>query len=678
MILNFGKYIFDDGIKNYDGTKSQMINVSGNTTNTVGNINIYQQYAFNEQYYNSLLNSGKLQDAVDYISRYRPIDEEKRRIFDADVATLRQQAKYENNFRANLTQDQLNRYNFYNGVFQDRGLDGLQDNPYAKKFESIKRNIGSVTTFDKDGNLVVEKEATGLKIFFPNTKRVNKWVDWLTGSAISDPLQADTHNGIDNFLDYSNLTKNQLREAGINIEYDNTGSAYISFSKANELANELIYKYYNFYTNNWDENELGRHWNPYIAGLDEDGNVINQGYIYNPTEDDKFYSNDILYKGINSIVSRFEVGDYATNREFKNNMRAFANMISENENISNKLEEMAGLTEHDYSSVESDFISDAMQEYITYATQSGLTQEQMLQGMKYIHASDVDKATKSIDQHDKDFYFTYDDNVDSTLIKAEDPDDIKEIIQRLHEADPNDVNLTTLVSNGIIGTKISIARKADKKGETGSGKRGLQIWVPELFMEEAQKRLNEDPKNRAVLEVNTILDTNSTYTLRNGTRISADSDDQFYIESGRIDVNGKAGYMNTIPISKEEAALQISKDIMIDNAINAQMNSQIAPSGKIINIEDYEAEAKLHAAEIAQELYPGVDTLKKTDGTLITPEEIFTKQININNISPYVYSKINLIYEVYDTLMRELYSYGDFQDALLNLGRTRYDYSINS
>lgn len=689
MILNFGNYIFDDGIRGINGEKPKMIQVLGSSTSmngtkpvvTKGNIDVYQQYAFNESYYNDLLNRGKFQDAVDYISRYRPVNEEQRKVFDADVASLRQQARYENNFRSNLTEDQLNRYNFYNGVFQDRGLDYIRENPYVRQFEDIKRRIGSVTTFDKDGNLVVEQEAKGLKIFFPNTKRVNRWTSWL-GHNISDALQADTHNGIDNFLEYSQLNKNDLLNAGINIEYDDTGSAYISFNKSNALANELIYKYYNFYTNNWDENELGYHWNPSIQGLDDNGNIINTAYIYDPTEDSKFYSNDWLYKGINSLVRRGEAGDYKTNRTVKNDMRSFASLISQNEQVSLALEEEAGLTEHDYSSIESSFMSDNMQNYLQFAKQRGLTQEQTLSGLKYIHAQDVELATKSLSQADKDFYTSYfnDNENDDTLVKREDPKEIEKIVDMLNEADPNDVNLSILVSNGIIGTKISLQKKPEKKGETVLGtNRALQVWVPGLFTEEAQKRLNEEPQSRAVLETNTILDTNSTYTLRGGSRITADSNDQFYIESGRIDEYGRAGYINRIPISKEQAAAEITKDLVIDDVIQSQFNEQISPSGNIISVEDYDLAAKKRAIlAVQQKLYPGQNDLVKTDGTYITPEELFNKEINVNNVSPYVYNKVKAIYDIYDALMEELYGYEDFTEALLSIGQRRFNYSVNS
>ena len=247
MVLNFGNYIFDDGIRGINGEKPKMIQVVGSSTSmngtkpvvTKGNIDVYQQYAFNESYYNDLLNRGKFQDAVDYISRYRPVNEEQRKVFDADVASLRQQARYENNFRSNLTEDQLNRYNFYNGVFQDRGLDYIRENPYVRQFEDIKRRIGSVTTFDKDGNLVVEQEAKGLKIFFPNTKRVNRWTSWL-GHDISDALQADTHNGIDNFLEYSQLNKNDLiiivnTTEGISTSWKSTTAQEISITRSASL-----------------------------------------------------------------------------------------------------------------------------------------------------------------------------------------------------------------------------------------------------------------------------------------------------------------------------------------------------------------------------------------------------------------------------------------------------------
>ena len=680
MILNFGDYIFDDGIRGINGGKPKIEKVIPSSTVMrgstpvvqQGNMDIYQQYAFNEDYYNKLLNHGKLQDAVDYISRYRPVDANKRAIFDADVASLRQQAKYEDNFRANLNEDQLNRYNFYNGVFEDRGLDAMNDNPYVKKFNDIKRNIGSVTTFDENGNLVVEKEATGLSFYFPSTKRLAAFLP--KDDILADALARDTGAGLDNFLEYSNLSKDDLKNAGVEIRYDKQGSAYLSFSKANGLANSLIYKYIDFYSNHWDDGKM----RPAIQGLDKDGNVITQGII-------PFNHEDNQSAGIRFIKQL--AGDYIPSNndiKFKNDFNTFKSLIDENKDISLALEKAAGLTEHDYSSIESNFISDAMQNYLNSAAAQGFTQEQIMSGMKYIHAQDVEMATKSISQNDKDFYTSFynkedgfDEN-DDTLVKQEDPDRIKELIRMLNEANPDDVNLTTLVSNGVIGTKISIQAKEPKKGDAGSGRRGVQIWVPKLFMKEAQRTLNTDPKSRAALEVNTILDTNSSFNLRNGARISADSNDQFYLESGKINDSGQVSYLNQIPISKEEAATEITKDFLIDNAIQEQMNEQIAPSGNIISIVDYEAQAKQRAADIAQRLYPGVDTLKKTDGTLITPEEIFNKELNLNNVSPYVYTKIKTIYDVYDALMSELYSYEGFQDALLEMGNIRYDYSINA
>ena len=680
MILNFGDYIFDDGIRGINGGKPKIEKVIPSSTVMrgstpvvqQGNMDIYQQYAFNEDYYNKLLNHGKLQDAVDYISRYRPVDANKRAIFDADVASLRQQAKYEDNFRANLNEDQLNRYNFYNGVFEDRGLDAMNDNPYVKKFNDIKRNIGSVTTFDENGNLVVEKEATGLSFYFPSTKRLAAFLP--KDDILADALARDTGAGLDNFLEYSNLSKDDLKNAGVEIRYDKQGSAYLSFSKANGLANSLIYKYIDFYSNHWDDGKM----RPAIQGLDKDGNVITQGVI-------PFNHEDNQSAGIRFIKQL--AGDYIPSNndiKFKNDFNTFKSLIDENKDISLALEKAAGLTEHDYSSIESNFISDAMQNYLNSAAAQGFTQEQIMSGMKYIHAQDVEMATKSISQNDKDFYTSFynkedgfDEN-DDTLVKQEDPDRIKELIRMLNEANPDDVNLTTLVSNGVIGTKISIQAKEPKKGDAGSGRRGVQIWVPKLFMEEAQRTLNTDPKSRAVLEVNTILDTNSSFNLRNGSRISADSNDQFYLESGKINDSGQVSYLNQIPISKEEAATEITKDFLIDNAIQEQMNEQIAPSGNVISVVDYEAQAKQRAADIAQRLYPGVDTLKKTDGTLITPEEIFNKELNLNNVSPYVYTKIKTIYDVYDALMSELYSYEGFQDALLEMGNIRYDYSINA
>lgn len=677
MILNFGDYIFNDGINGIDGEKSKMINVVANSTRMQGtkaivnngNIDVYQQYAFNENYFNNLINQGKIQDAVDYASRYRPVDNDKRREFDANLASLRQQAKYENNFKSNLTEDQRNRYNFYNGVFEDRGLDSMKDNPYVKEFEKLKRNIGSVTTFDKDGNLVIDKEATGLGFWFPNGKRVSRFVP--KGNILEDALAADAHASIDDFLAANNLTKNELMDAGIKIQYDDTGSAYIKFDKSNKLANSLIYKYIDFYSNNWNDNT----YRPSIQGLDSDGNVINEAIIPFKSE----FSGTLAGK----LFRKFYKGYFPSNNDIKvsQDFNRFKSLIDENKNISTELEKLYEVDSRDYSSIESGFVSDEMQNYLNEARIKGLTESEIRSGMEHIHKQDVELATKSLSQADKEFYTSYfnDNENDDTLVQTEDPEQIEQIIDLLNAADPNDVNLSILVANGVIGTKISLQRKEEKKGETilGSNK-GLQVWIPKLFTAQAQQRLNREPESRAVLEVNTILDTNDTYTLHDGSRIKADSNSQFYIERGRFDENGRAGYLKNNAISKEEAVLEITKDIMLDDAIHTQFNEQISPSGDVIDINAYDNAAKEKAFEIAQKLYPGQDDIVKPDGTPVSLEEVFTKQITPHNVSPYVYAKVKTIYDIYEALMSELYSYGGFQDALLNIGQTRYNYSINS
>ena len=677
MILNFGDYIFNDGINSIDGEKSKMINVVANSTKMQGtkaivnngNIDVYQQYAFNENYFNNLINQGKIQDAVDYASRYRPVDNDKRREFDANLASLRQQAKYENNFKSNLTEDQRNRYNFYNGVFEDRGLDSMKDNPYVKEFEKLKRNIGSVTTFDKDGNLVIDKEATGLGFWFPNGKRVSRFVP--KGNILEDALAADGHASIDDFLAANNLTKNELMDAGIKIQYDDTGSAYIKFDKSNKLANSLIYKYIDFYSNNWNDNT----YRPSIQGLDSDGNVINEAIIPFKSE----FSGTLAGK----LFRKFYKGYFPSNNDIKvsQEFNSFKSLIDENKNISAELEKLYEVDSRDYSSIESSFVSDEMQNYLNEARSKGLTESEIRSGMEYIHKQDVELATKSLSQADKEFYTSYfnDNENDDTLVQTEDPEQIEQIVDLLNAADPNDVNLSILVANGVIGTKISLQRKEEKKGETilGSNK-GLQVWIPGLFTEQAQQRLNREPESRAVLEVNTILDTNDTYTLHDGSRIKADGNSQFYIERGRFDENGRAGFLKNNAISKEDAILEITKDIMLDDAIHTQFNEQISPSGDVIDINAYDNAAKEKAFEIAQKLYPGQDDIVKPDGTPVSLEEVFTKQITPHNVSPYVYAKVKTIYDIYEALMSELYSYGGFQDALLNIGQTRYNYSINS
>lgn len=664
MLINFGKYIFNDGIRGINGGKPKMEYASpSNNTNNASNVNqqsdygIYQQYAFNETYYNNLLNQGKLKEALDYITQYKPIDEGERRKFEAEIATLRQDSKYQDNFKSSLTEDQNNRYSFYSNLFESNGFDGREDNPYVKKFIELKNSIGNGTHVDKNGK-VTPYNAAGLSLYLPSPKRYFLGQDWLAPDATAD---------IDHFLEYSKLTKDALKEAGVKIQYDDKGSAYIKFNKSNDLANELLYKYIDFYRKEWGDTN----YRPMIQSLDEDDNVIANNVI--PFTRDYHHN---LYQYLNGQVRNPHLNDIDTS----NKLKEFYNLIDENKNVSeelNKLYDLKSETMQNYTSIEADFMSDEMEKYMEMCVANGVDMEKMIKGLNYYKALAIDQATRAMTSNDYDFYTSYynESEADDTLEKIEDPERIGEILKRLNNANKSNVVLTTLISNGKIGTKISLPGLKDKNGNTT---RGLQVWIPGLFSEEAQEKLNRDPESRAALEANTILDTNSSYMLRDGSKISADDSGNFYVESGKLNVNGHDEYLNAEPLSKEDVVLEIQKDLIIDNLVDTQFNKHIGIRGNVLNVEKYDEEAKELAIDVAQKLFPGQDDLVKPDGTLFNAEEVFNRVPQQDNVSPYVYKKIKTIYDVYDALMKELFQYEDFTDSLFESNGIRYSYAANT
>lgn len=684
MILNFGKYIYNDGILGIGNKKPQVINITHPTdTSDKGNSDMYRQYQFNQAYYNQLLNSNQYQAALDYISKYKPTDPERLKTYEADVASLRQKAKYDENLKANMTPDQFQQYTFANGVFQDGGLDGITDNQYINQFANLKKLIGSTIDKDENGNYNISKEATALGLFFPSTKRSFLGID---------ALSADSSNGIDNFLSTYNLTKGDLSSAGVNIEYNEDGSAYLKFDKSNGDANKLLYNYIQYIRDNWDDTE----YDAAIRGYDEDGNIISDGAIPFSYQFQGWRDGDWGFEGVNNLVNSvnnlyesatgINTGrdnyDYLT----KDALAMYLNMIDNAQNVTKSLDNVEQESLN-YSSIEMPFLSDDMQQYIEEATAAGIDPEKLDTHLANMKKECVEIAAKTMASSDKEIYTSYYNAEegrpnDDTLVPLEDDEKRKHLFDLLSEAPNSKIHLTTLVSNGKIGTKITLDKQSgkssksdDEDDDSGSNEK-VEIWIPNLFSEEAQRRLNTEPESRAVLEANTIIDTNSIYNLGDGSQISFvkdlstddESDGTFIIRSGRVEVNGKTEFLHEQEITKEDVVGHITKDLLIDQAIDNQFMNHVSAAGDVMDYDMFDLSAKKQSLDIANRLiYTGDDYYWFTNlrGEELPVDKLFDGSIDKKEVSDGVYTKAKLVDEIYERLIKDLYTYYDINDILL-------------
>ena len=181
---------------------------------------------------------------------------------------------------------------------------------------------------------------------------------------------------------------------------------------------------------------------------------------------------------------------------------------------------------------------------------------------------------------------------------------------------------------------------------------------------QAQAKINANTSTRSIQEVNSMLDWNYTYKCSDGTEIMPD---------------GKGGFIkNNKPIDKNEAAKEINKDMIIQDAVSNLKFNYLSWNGNLISdkdnsllgAEEYEKMARLISVRAGNELNPGVPLIK-TNGSDYTVDELFNmkglstsvkwydeENGEISQSLPYqVNNKIKDIYSIYDAIMKELQYY---------------------
>jgi hypothetical protein len=250
---------------------------------------------FNSKQYDDLIRARDYNGAADYLTSLK-IPANKRAYIKEQVMKLRQQARVTNGFYNIANQEQRQAFNFLNnvrnnGVF-DRDVKGNFTNPFEKQYIGFIKDLGSYT--DAKGN---KQDATAISINFDPkvVRRVGQfgW-DWLA----KDDVYED--NAFDLFLANNGWSKDDLRKMkGVQL-IEKDGMVTLNVAKGNNLDNltKILQGLRNVDSNHsikskgkaidegLDHSQATARYA--IAGLDNKGNVINADYHDNV---DDAYSN---------------------------------------------------------------------------------------------------------------------------------------------------------------------------------------------------------------------------------------------------------------------------------------------------------------------------------------------------------------------------------------------------
>ena len=222
-----------------------------------------------------------------------------------------------------------------------------------------------------------------------------------------------------------------------------------------------------------------------------------------------------------------------------------------------------------------------------------------------------------------------------------------EIIQSISAANPKSLHFNAMVSNGQIGTLVTI--DADEVADTNITdnddrnkvkRRRRQIFIPGFMSEVAQEKINRNTSSRAIQEINSMQDYGYAFKTSDGQEIYSSMDGKFYIDGQEI--------------SKDAATKAINKTMIIEDA-TANLKYQFTnKTGDMYDTEGYKQIARMIAVKAANELNPNVSF-----GDNVTVEDIFNKKGSgptvsdeyASNMQYELYNKHQDVFDIYDKIM---------------------------
>lgn len=587
MKISFGNYSY------YDPTKKSSVPQGDGVSKYKFNNSLFQQLIANRQY----------QDAADYASKYHFDDPATQRAHENDILNLRREGRKIAAVYGRIDDDdKLNKMSFLDNVFVDGGLEQISNNPYAERFALFKRQLGSTHKHYPIGYAnKIDKEATAISFTFAPEKQKLFGIDWLA--------KDNTKKSVEAFYANSGLNETQLKSAGVEVTHKD-GFTTIKFDKSNALANKIIY------------NAI-----PSVSrgdvGGSSDYNIKLKGY----TADGKEIKDS-------SSLSRL----YWTE---------IRNMIADAEDVKTEAFRALDMTEKDYSSTVGPSLDDNLEQLNQMVATGQITPQEYNQQRKVV-GSILDQAIRSLGSGNYEMFSNAynDEATDETLVSLGNKQR-SEMIQSITAANPKSLHFNAMVSNGQIGTLVTIdADEVDSKNINDEDtrnevkRRRRQVFIPGFMSELAQEKINRNTSSRAVQEINSMQDYGYGFKTTDGREIYSSMDGRFWCDGQEI--------------SKDEATKAINKTMIVEDATNNLKYQFTNKEGTMYDTDGYENMARAIAVKAANELHP-----ETPFGDKVTIKDIFDKKgagatvadEYASKMQYQLYDKYQDVFDIYDKIM---------------------------
>ena len=587
MKISFGNYSY------YDPTKKSVVPQGDGSNKYRFNNNIFQQLIAHRQY----------QDAADYASKYHFDDPATQRAHENDILNLRREGRKLAAVYGRIDNvDKLNKISFLDNVFVDGGLEQISDNPYAEQFTAFKQHLGSthkkgIIGYTND----IDKEATAISFTFAPEKQKLFGIDWLA--------KDNTTKSVEAFYANSGLNETQLKSAGVEIIHKD-GFTTIKFDKSNPLANKIIY------------NAI-----PSVSGGDVGGSS----------------NHDIVLKGYTADGKEIKDNSLLRSQSW-NKMR---DMIATADEAKTEAFNALDMTEKDYSSTVGPSLDDNLEQLNQLLATGQITQQDYNQQRKIV-GSILDQAIRSLGSGNYEMFSNAynDEATDETLISLSN-EQRSEMIQSITAADPKSLHFNAMISNGQVGTLVTIdADEVDKKNINDDDtrnqvkRRRRQIFIPGFMSELAQEKINRNTSSRAVQEINSMQDYGYGFKTTDGQEIYSSMDGRFWRDGQEI--------------SKDEAIRAIDKTMIIEDATTNLKYQFTNKEGIMYDTNGYENMARAISVKAANELNPEVSF-----GDKVTIKDIFDKKgagatvadKYASTMQYQLYDKYQDVFDIYDKIM---------------------------
>lgn len=634
MKVNFGKYTYfnpnDKDTKSYDGTKEQ------------------QDKAYNSNYFNELIRNRRYDDAATYASQFHFTDVEVQKEHENDIIELRRQGRLYSSIYGRLEEQQdylnestrsksnLRKVEFAENVFRDGGLSSInQDNYYLQTFNSYKNNIGN----GENGEI-----ATSLAITF-NPKRT--LLGWDGGRSDRKEFSFET------FLVNSGLSEQDLVDAGIQVSRVDSKTT-IKFNKANPLANRIIYGMPKGTVTldllTWGETSSVENHAPTIVGYDAKGQEIksNNKSNLNYISSCQYYLDDCLEQ--RNIAFGGESGVVEGGVKY-------------------------------YSSTIGASLVDGMDELNAAYARGDIDARYYNSEMSRLDDF-ISNSVKVLGSGSYRMYTNgYNEQITDESLNEATNEQRGQLVNMLSAADPKNIHMNAMVSNGQIGTLITIdGTSEDNKNLSQDSSiedmyktRRTQIFIPGFLSEVAQQKINSDTSTRSVQELNSMQDFGYEYTLASDKQTVTNVNGETSTVNSVIKPDGNGGFLyNDKPITQQEALRMLDKDMMLEIAMSELKYKFINTDNELYDEENYRKQAQQVAIGVANSLFPDIQ-LTNAKGEIINMANMKTSDIAYifgkkgagdvisneasKNVSWEEAKKYNEIFDIYTKLMSELLYY---------------------